>query len=72
MTCPVPLSVLFCSGVSLLLKEWVGASVRHRCDVEWAPEAESQLKELCNKHQLRGGKGPRMRFFVGDHGSAMR
>ncbi|CAM9360937.1 unnamed protein product, partial [Ascophyllum nodosum] len=51
--------------------EWVGASVRHRCDVEWAPQAEEQLKKLCHGEQRRG-EGPRMRFFRGDHEGARR
>lgn len=53
------------------MKDWVGASVKHRREVAWAPDAELQLKEACTERRRRGEQA-RMRFFKGDHEGAKR
>lgn len=50
----------------VLVQDWVGASVKHRRLVEWAPGAELQLREACiNARGETGGKVT-LRFFAGD------
>lgn len=44
--------------------------MKHRREVEWAPEAERQLEEACSSDGRRKRDGARMRFFRGDHGGA--
>ncbi|CAM9671189.1 unnamed protein product, partial [Scytosiphon promiscuus] len=58
------------SGGGVRVAEWVEASVKHRREVEWAPEAESQLEEACSSDGRRNGDAARMRFFRGNHEGA--
>lgn len=56
------------------VQDWVGASVKYRRMVEWAPEAEFQLKEACSdreRDRRTGGRGEK-RFFAGDYEGAKR
>ena len=68
-TSQVPLRTARAPGPRVTMQEWVGASVKYRRAVEWAPAAELQLEEACSERRRKGDGAP-MRFFRGDHEGA--